>query len=572
MDILNIQRYDSSNEEEDDNEKENERASLKKKRKNDYKYYKKKKKIKINNNCFITILYIFIYTLIAFILIFFILKLRTSSSFPFSGNTKNLNLRKIDKENNSKIESTKIFNKSYQSDLIMTEYINIIENIKNIDIPPLYLIKDIIDEQISIKNKTKKKIKLAFNYYNLHANGIGRFIAVTANNLIKTGKYDICFITEKPPSPGEFEYDSRIKRFVSNNNYTIIQNITKNENIDIVVLQNVLSENVARFYQRLGQKVICMFHGVFLSTIIHNIIEHYKLWNQFDSCDSFIFIAADDYYIYKNLGFKNEIFMPNLYTFEPSEIKSSNLTNKNIVILGRLNDEIKGIIYAIQSMYYIIKEVPDAIMNLYSSDSRIQFLRNLTRDLNLTKNVIFKSSVSNVSKAFYENSIHMFTSLSEAFPMAMNEGKAHGLPIVGFEVPYSLPYQQGFIGVEIFDVKGLARETVKLLKDYNYRKKMGNIAKKSLDVFKNNETVELWGKLCDSLMSEDRNDYRKFQKEIEDKYYDEKKAREHLEGQFNIFLNRNINLTCHKFENFLDINYLKNIKPCNFTNNTKNSG
>ena len=572
MDILNIQRYDSSNEEEDDNEKENERASLKKKRKNDYKYYKKKKKIKINNNCFITILYIFIYTLIAFILIFFILKLRASSSFPFSGKNKNFNLRKIDKENNSKIESTKIFNKSYQSDLIMTEYINIIEDIKNIDIPPLYLIKDIIDEQISIKNKTKKKIKLAFNYYNLHANGIGRFIAVTANNLIKTGKYDICFITEKPPSPGEFEYDSRIKRFVSNNNYTIIQNITKNENIDIVVLQNVLSENVARFYQRLGQKVICMFHGVFLSTIIHNIIEHYKLWNQFDSCDSFIFIAADDYYIYKNLGFKNEIFMPNLYTFEPSEIKSSNLTNKNIVILGRLNDEIKGIIYAIQSMYYIIKEVPDAIMNLYSSDSRIQFLRNLTRDLNLTKNVIFKSSVSNVSKAFYENSIHMFTSLSEAFPMAMNEGKAHGLPIVGFEVPYSLPYQQGFIGVEIFDVKGLARETVKLLKDYNYRKKMGDIAKKSLDVFKNNETVELWGKLCDSLMSEDRNDYRKFQKEIEDKYYDEKKAREHLEGQFNIFLNRNINLTCHKFENFLDINYLKNIKPCNFTNNAKNSG
>ena len=572
MDILNIQRYDSSNEEEDDNEKENERASLKKKRKNDYKYYKKKKKIKINNNCFITILYIFIYTLIAFILIFFILKLRASSSFPFSGKNKNLNLRKIDKENNSKIESIKIFNKSEQSDLIMTENINIIEDIKNIDIPPLYLIKDIIDEQISIKNKTKKKIKLAFNYYNLQANGIGRFIAVTANNLIKTGKYDICFITEKPPSPGEFEYDSRIKRFVSNNNYTIIQNITKNENIDIVVLQNVLSENVARFYQRLGQKVICMFHGVFLSTIIHNIIEHYKLWNQFDSCDSFIFIAADDYYIYKNLGFKNEIFMPNLYTFEPSEIKSSNLTNKNIVILGRLNDEIKGIIYAIQSMYYIIKEVPDAIMNLYSSDSRIQFLRNLTRDLNLTKNVIFKSSVSNVSKAFYENSIHMFTSLSEAFPMAMNEGKAHGLPIVGFEVPYSLPYQQGFIGVEMFDVKGLARETVKLLKDYNYRKKMGDIAKKSLDVFKNNETVELWGKLCDSLMSEDRNDYRKFQKEIEDKYYDEKKAREHLEGQFNIFLNRNINLTCHKFENFLDINYLKNIKPCNFTNNTKNSG
>ena len=566
MDLLNVQRYDSPNDEEDEYEKANERTSLKKKRKNDYKYYKKKKKIRINNNYAITFLYIFIYTLIAFIFIFFILKLRASIPYIQSEKNKNLNFRKIDKENNSNIEKSQIFNKSDDSNLKMTESINIIEDIKNLDIPPLYVLKDTMDEELLIKNKTKKKIKLAFNYYSLQANGIGRFIAVTANNLIKTGKYDIYFITEKPPTAGEFEYDSRIKRFVSNNNYTKIQSISKQENIDIVVLQNILSTNVVRFYQKLGQKVICMFHGVFLSAIVHNIIEHYKLWDQFDSCDSFIFIAADDYYIYKNLGFKNEIFMPNLYTFEPSEVKSSNLTNKNIVILGRLNDEIKGIKYAIQSMYYIIKEVPDAMLHLYSSDSRIQFLRNLTHKLNLTNNIIFKQSVSNVSKAFWESSIHMFTSLSEAFPMAMNEGKAHGLPIVGFEVPYSLPYQQGFIGVEMFDVKGLARETVKLLKDFNYRKRMGEIAKKSLDVFKNNETVELWGKLCDSLISEDKDDYRKFQKEIEDKYYNEREAREHLKGQFNIFLRRNINLTCHKFENFLDINYLKNIKTCNITN------
>ena len=99
---------------------------------------------------------------------------------------------------------------------------------------------------------------------------------------------------------------------------------------------------------------------------------------------------------------------------------------------------------------------------------------------------------------------------------------------------------------------------------------MGEISKKSLDVFKNNDTVELWGKLCDSLISKDRDDYKKFQKEIEDKYYNEKKAREHLENQFNIFLKRNINLTCHRFDNFLDVNYLRNLKPCNFTNDIKN--
>ena len=57
-----------------------------------------------------------------------------------------------------------------------------------------------------------------------------------------------------------------------------------------------------------------------------------------------------------------------------------------------------------------------------------------------------------------------------------------------------------------------------------------------MDVFKNNETVELWGRLCDSLLSNDRNDFRELQKDIERKYYNEKKAREHLESQFNIHI------------------------------------
>ena len=91
---------------------------------------------------------------------------------------------------------------------------------------------------------------------------------------MKTGKYDIYFITEKQPSPGEFSYDSRIKRFVAYNNFTLLQNISKHENIDIIVLQNVLSSSLVQFHRKLGQKVICMFHGVFLSAIVHNLIEH----------------------------------------------------------------------------------------------------------------------------------------------------------------------------------------------------------------------------------------------------------------------------------------------------------
>ena len=509
----------------------------------------KNKNSDIKNTCLIIISFV----VIMLILIILLIYIRITSNLYLNKFGPKFNLRKS------------ISNKALNNNS------NILSNIPNVSI--IEDIKNIINNQtdeIINKNKTKEKIGIAFIYSTLYSNGIARFITVTSKNLLKTGKYNIFFITGKPYYK-EFSYEPEIKRYIAHNNYTLIRNISKHEKIDIVVLQNVLSTSVVKFYKNLGQKVICMFHGVFMSSMYSNYLESYRSWEQFDSCDSFIFIASDDYYFYNHLGFKNAIFIPNLYTFEPSEIKNSNLTNHNIVILGRLNDLIKGVKYAIEAMQYIVKEVPDATLNLFSSDGRIQFLKNLTRDLNLTKNVIFRSNTYNLSQLFYNSSVHMYTSLSEAFPMALNEGKAYGMPVVGFKVPYSNPYKEGFIGVELFDVKGLARETIKLLKDYDYRKKKGEEAKKSLEMFKNNETVEIWGRLCDALLSNNSENYRKLQNEMENKYYNEIEARQNLESHYNILLQNDFNLTCHSFDNFTDINYLRKIQKCNISNNANNN-
>ena len=339
----------------------------------------KNKNSDIKNTCLIIISFV----VIMLILIILLIYIRITSNLYLNKSCPKFNLRKS------------ISNKALNNNS------NILSNIPNVSI--IEDIKNIINNQtdeIINKNKTKEKIGIAFIYSTLYSNGIARFITVTSKNLLKTGKYNIFFITGKPYYK-EFSYEPEIKRYIAHNNYTLIRNISKHEKIDIVVLQNVLSTSVVKFYKNLGQKVICMFHGVFMSSMYSNYVESYRSWEQFDSCDSFIFIASDDYYFYNHLGFKNAIFIPNLYTFEPSEIKNSNLTNHNIVILGRLNDFIKGVKYAIEAMQYIVKEVPDATLNLFSSDGRIQFLKNLTRDLNLTKNVIFRSNTYNLSQLFY---------------------------------------------------------------------------------------------------------------------------------------------------------------------------
>ena len=147
----------------------------------------------------------------------------------------------------------------------------------------------------------------------------------------------------------------------------------------------------------------------------------------------------------------------------------------------------------------------------------------------------------------------------------MVEGKAHGLPVVAFDVACSPPYQKGVIGVDMLDCEALANETIKLLKDYDYRKKMGKESKLSLNQFSNEETEKLWEKLFVTMMKGDKY-FRKFQREVEEKYYDENKARERMEKRYRDVLRLNKDFNCHTLNDFTNINYIRDIKECPYNN------
>lgn len=469
-----------------------------------------------------------------------------------------INTNKTYKENTNKIKepiiniNTKIDNSTYNN--------NIYNTIRNKDIIELKRnINNITNSNNSIEEYDKNKIGVAFIYHILHSNGVARVITLTADHLVKTGKYNVFLITGKPYER-DFKYDNRIRRFVGHDNITIIRNLTRKYNIKYFILNNQLTESLIRALQALNGKVIGIFHGVYESAIFHNVTMSYRSWYKFDVYNSFIVIAPDDLYIYKKLGFKNGTFIPNLYTFDPDKAPVSNLTKHNIVILGRASDKIKGVVYALKTMSYIVKDVPDSNLIFATSDTSMRGIENFAKSLNISNHIIIKY-FPNITEVFLNSSVLMFTSLSEAFPMAMNEGKAHGLPVVAFDVPFSIPYQSGVITVPQLNCVALARETVKLLKDYNYRKKKGEEAKLSLYQFNNNDTIHMWGRLFDSL-DKGVEEYRKLQKEIEDKYYHEQAAKEHVTSHFKFAQMYNKHFRCHTFENMLNMTYVKNIKEC----------
>ena len=500
----------------------------------------KDNKIKNKNckkNCFLVSLYSLVLIMLIFIIVETIINISENDGKTRNSQKSSKNLKKNENKKNISTENKNIYvnNEKIENKGVITL------NTKN------------------ITTKENEKIGVAFVYHILHSNGVARVIALTADHLIRTGRYNVYLITGKPLSK-DYKYDSRIKRFVGHDNRTIIQNLKETLNIKYFILNNQLTGSLIKFIKSLNCKVIGIFHGVYLSAIFHNNTNGYKSWHKFGLYDSFITVAADDLYFYKKLGYKNAIFIPNLYTFEPSQSPESNLTYNNIVMLGRAHDKIKGTIYAIKAMSYIVKEVPDAKLLLATSDSKYQNLQNLAKEYNISNNVIFKV-FPNISEVFLNSSVLMFTSLCEAFPMAMNEGKAYGLPVVAFDIPFSPPYQSGVITVPHLNVEALANETIKLLKDYNYRKRKGEEAKLSLNRFSNKYTLHLWEKLFYSL-DKGESEYKKFQKEIEDKYYNEEEAREHVLAHFNNALRYNKHFRCHTFENMLNMKYIKNIKNC----------
>jgi glycosyltransferase involved in cell wall biosynthesis len=414
------------------------------------------------------------------------------------------------------------------------------------------------------KKDVDDKIGIAFLFPSLYGNGIGRMLSLLANELVKIEKYDIYMIT-KGNYTQDFNIDERVIRLNIYENNMLINNLDKKSNILYYILNNELDSDKIDWIRTFNKKVIDIMHGAYFASIYFNSTEVYTVWKVQKSFDAFITVVPDDIYIFKNLGMNNSFFIPNLLTFDPAKTPSSNLTYNNLIVLGRLNDVIKGAIYAIKAMEFIVKEVPDAKLYFISSDYRIDSMKKKIKELNLEKNIEILPYVANISKYFLNSSILLCPSLSEAFPMAVNEGKAHGLPIVSFNISYSAPIQKGVIVVGIKNYTQMAKEAIKLLKDYDYRKKMGMEAKLSLNDFSNEETINKWDRLFTILDKDDPVAYKKLQEYTYEKYYDEEKARERLESNFNFVKSFNKVYGCHTFNNMINLSYIENIKDCNIT-------
>lgn len=420
--------------------------------------------------------------------------------------------------------------------------------------------KEILTDQNNIKDNDK--IGLAFIFKIIYYNEIEKMLFLLANKFAKYDKYDIYLITEKVFNVN-YKFDKKIKKFPIISNRTMIEELDKTSNIKYYFLQNELSRSTIKWYQSLngGKKVIGIMNKDFLSYIYSNLTTTYPLWKNSILYDAFINLIPDDYYIYKKLGLNNTFYIPYLYPFDV-KAPISKLSHKNLIIMGKEKDLVKGGAYGIRAMSLIVEKIPDAMLYLISTSYHIKFLEDLIEELKLQKNVHIFYYVENVTKIFLNSSVVLYPSLSEYYPYIMNLAKSHAIPIVGFNLSYNPAYQKGVVLVNMFDYKQMAHEAIKLLNNYEYRKIKGLEAKLSLNEYSNRETMDKWDKLLSILEKDDIDEYAKFQENTYKEYYDEKEAKDRLESNFHNAKKFNKNFFCHSFKDMINLNYITNIKEC----------
>ena len=300
----------------------------------------------------------------------------------------------------------------------------------------------------------------------------------------------------------------------------------------------------------------------FLSYIYTNYSNIYPYWKNNLLYDAYINIIPDDYYIYKKIGMNNTFYIPYLYNYVSQKTPNSNLTYNNLLIVGKEKDIIKGGEYGIKAMNIIREKIPDAKLYIISYSHHIQFLKDLIEKLDLEKNVEILYDIEDVEEYYLNSSVVLYPSLSESYPMIMNEAKAHALPIIGFNLAYNPAYQKGVTLVDMFNYKLMAQKAIKLLNNYEYRKIKGLEAKLSLNEYSNREVMDKWEKLFSVIDKDNKDEYKKFQESTYKDYYNEKKAKEQLESDYNYGKEFNKNFNCHTFNDMMNLAYLNNIKEC----------
>jgi len=341
-------------------------------------------------------------------------------------------------------------------------------------------------------------IKIAYYCISFQNSGVERVMSLLINYLSREKKFNHYLITIKVKSRGEYLINENVKRIsLLQENISLIEAINLNH-IDILIYNFYRRPEINELNKLKQTKIIYYDHSSYFFWLYRNIYKFEEsVYYEYKRCKYVIsLIPLENDYLFKKWGI-NSILMENPLTFEYELVIPSDLTKKNVIMIGRANDILKRFELGIKAMEYIIKEIPECEMNIISFPEKKYEI--LIKHLNLEKKVRFVGYQEKVEIFLKNSSLHILPSISEAYPMVLSETKIFGIPSIIIGLDYLTLAKKGTVIIYDDDPYAIAKEAIKIFKNDKYRKILGKEARKSMKNQKNSILAKRWKKLLISV-------------------------------------------------------------------------
>jgi len=404
------------------------------------------------------------------------------------------------------------------------------------------------------------KIRIGIFSYYLRNGGRARITALLLNYLYKVNMFNLYLFTRNFGYEKESEYylENSIRRTYINN-YTpkkLVKEIRKKK-IDILIFQHSNSRDIKVLSKLNDIKTIFYQHQSFFYWLYNNYQYFKNIYEAYHSAKYIVsLIHLENDYIFRKWGIES-IFMNNFISYNLKRVIPSDLSYKNIIMIGRADNKLKRFNLGISAMEYIIQEIPECEMKILSEVENISDLLEIIDILNLKNNVKFYGYTSTPEIFFKKVSLHIFPSISESFGLVLCETKIYNLPNIILGLDYISIYKGGTINIFDDRVETIANEAIKILINDKYRKILGKSARKSMHILDNELLLKKWIKLILSVYF-GNNYYQKLREE--DKKISEKEAYKILDNQVNLLKMRNSIYANVAINNINNFTYMDNIE------------
>ncbi len=213
------------------------------------------------------------------------------------------------------------------------------------------------------------------------------------------------------------------------------------------------------------------------------------------------FVVLTDSAVHDWPELDNVRMIPDPLTIDVSSHVSSD--RHRVIAVGRYSDE-KGHDLLLRVWSLVEKACPDWQLDVYGPGDRTSYLKMMD-DLSIDKSRChLNDNITDVEDEYYKSSIFVHPSRSEGFGLVIVEAMACGLPVVSFDCengPRSIITDEvdGYL-IPTFDIRFFANRIIKLAKDKDLRKRMGDNGRLKSHQYGMEQIGQQWKSLFDELI------------------------------------------------------------------------